>query len=135
MKKVAAEVRVVHKVAQEATERKKAVEIAATAQTAEAVIVQLEEGQATSSGQEAKDTVIVEGSIDPGTTSTQLKCPHITERSGPRKKVKALKLAIDLITLTEGDLHDISEMVRNVTSEVLQEFMMEHQSVLGALRA
>jgi len=57
------------------------------------------------------------------------------ERSGPRKKVRASKLAIDLITLTEGDLHDICETVYDVTNEVLQEFMTEHQSVLGALKA
>jgi len=35
-------------------------------------------------------------------------------------------LPIDLITLTEGDLHDIGETVHDVTSEALQEFMQEH---------
>ena len=44
-------------------------------------------------------------------------------------------MAIDLTILTEGDLHDIGETVRNVTSEALQEFMMGNQTILGALRA
>ena len=73
--------------------------------------------------------------MDPTTMSTQLKWPHIVERAGPRKKVKASKLAIDPLTLTKGDLHDIGETVRDVTSEGLQEFMKEHQTVLEAIRA
>lgn len=84
--------------------------------------------------QEAEETKTIEGSADPGTASTQLKNPHITERVGPRKKVKASKLSIESITLTEGDLHDIDETVYDVTNEALQEFMQEHQTVLGALR-
>ena len=71
-------------------------------------------------GQEAEDT---EEGIDPGTTSTQLKGPRITERLGPRKKVKVSKLTIDPITLTEGDLYDIDDTVREVTKEALQEAM------------
>jgi len=59
---------------------------------------------------------------------------RVIERSGPRKNVKASKLAIDPITLTEGDLHDIDEMVRDVTSEALQDFMTKQQNVLGVLR-
>ena len=46
-----------------------------------------------------------------------------------------MNLAIDPITLTEGDLHEIGETVCDVIGEVLQEFMQEHQTVLGALRA
>jgi len=46
----------------------------------------------------------------------------------------ASKLAIDLITLIEGDLYDIGDMVREVTKEALQEAMSEQQTVLGALR-
>jgi len=64
--------------------------------------------------------------MDPGTTSTQLKCLHTTERAGPRKKVKASKFSIDLITLTKGDLHDINEIVHDVINEALQDFMQEH---------
>lgn len=47
----------------------------------------------------------------------------MVERIGPRKKVKESKFAIDPITLTEGDLHDISETVRDVTNKALQDFM------------
>ena len=52
-----------------------------------------------------------------------------------RKKVKALKFSIDPITLTEGDLYDIGETVRDVTNEALQDFIQEHQTMLGALKA
>jgi len=50
-------------------------------------------------------------------------------------KVKASRLAIDLITLIEGDLHDIGETVCDVTVKALEEFIGEHQNVLQALRA
>jgi len=84
----------------------------------------MDEDQATSSqGQEVEEVETTEGSMDPGTTSTQLKRPHMEKRTRPRKKVKALKLAIDPITLIEGDLHDIGETVRDVTDEALQQFM------------
>lgn len=36
--------------------------------------------------------------------------------------------------LIEGDLFDISETIRNVTKDVLQEVMMEQNTVLGELR-
>ena len=73
--------------------------------------------------------------MDPGATSTQLKRPRIAERAGPRKKVKDSKLDIDPITLTKSDLHDIGETVCDVTNEALQDFIQEHQTLLGALRA
>ena len=76
-----------------------------------------------------------EGGADPQTTSTQLKCQCPTERTGPRKKVKASKLSIDQITLTEGGFHDIGETVHDVTTKALQNFVEENQIVLGALRA
>ena len=52
-----------------------------------------------------------------------------------QKNVKASKLSIDPITLTKGDLHDINEMMRDVTNEALQDFMQENQIVLAVLRA
>jgi len=64
-----------------------------------------------------------------------LKRPCIIERSGPLKKVKASKLAIDLITLIEGDLYNIGDTVNEVTKEAFQEAMSEQHIVLGALRA
>ena len=91
------------------------------------------EGQTLPShGQEVEEE---EGGADPQTASTQLKCKHPTERTGLRKKVKALKLSIDPITLTEGDLHDIGKTVHDVTFEALQNFIQENPIVLGALRA
>lgn len=39
-----------------------------------------------------------------------------------RKKTKASKMSFDAIILTEGDLHDIKETVRDVTVEALQQF-------------
>lgn len=39
---------------------------------------------------------------------------------GSRKKYKANKVSLDPITLTEGDLHDIGDMVQDVTAEELQ---------------
>lgn len=66
-------------------------------------------------------------------TSTQLKQSHDTEHTGPQKKTKASKLDGDPITLTEGDLYDISNTVCEVTREALQEAMMEQKNVLGPL--
>ena len=51
------------------------------------------------------------------------------------KKLKASKNSFNPIILTQGDLHNIREMVRDVTTETLQQFVEEHQMVLGALRA
>lgn len=74
-------------------------------------------------------------STDLSTTSTQLKQPRGIEVSGPRKNTKASKLDIEPITLTEGDLYNIGDIVHDFTREVLQEAMVEKQHVLGALRA
>lgn len=71
---------------------------------------------------------------DPSMKSTQLKCSHGMERTGPRKKTKASKLDGEPITLTEGDLYGIGNIVFKVTKEALQKAMMKQQNVLGALR-
>jgi len=47
--------------------------------------------------------------------------------------MKASKTSFDPITLTEGDLHDIDETVRDVTAEALQKFEEQHQLVSGVL--
>jgi len=57
------------------------------------------------------------------------------ERSSPQKEFKASKLDIKPITLTEGNLCEIGDMVHEVTREALQEAMTEPQCVLGGLRA
>lgn len=82
--------------------------------------MQDEEGHNLSIGQEAKD---IEEGMDPSTTSTQLKRSRIIERSGLRKRVKAYRLAIDSITVIEGDLYDIDDMAREVTKEAVHEAM------------
>jgi len=60
--------------------------------------------------------------VDPQETSVHIKCPREHEKRGSRKKSKATKTSLNPITLTEGDLHDIGDMVRDVTSEALQQF-------------
>ena len=42
--------------------------------------------------------------------------------------------SFDLITLTEGDLHDIGETVRDETAEALWQSEEQHEMVLGALQ-
>lgn len=69
------------------------------------------------------------------TSLAQLKGPHRMEQTGPRKKTNASTLAGEPITLTEGDLYDIGDTVREVTREALKEEMTEQHIVLGELRA
>ena len=54
---------------------------------------------------------------------------------GPQKKSKASKTSFDSITLTEGDLYDVGEMVRDITTEALPQFLKENKMELGALQA
>ena len=91
---------------------------------AQEAIEKAREGQKLPShGQEAEE----EGrGTDPQTASTQMKRQCPSEWTGPGKKVKASKLSIDPITLIEGDLHNIGEMVHDVTSEALQNFTQEN---------
>jgi len=84
--------------------------------------MQDEEGQDLSTRQAVEGT---EEGVDLGTTSTHLKRSSATKRSGPQKKVKASKLAIDPITLIEGDLYDIGDTVHEVTKEKHQAAMLE----------
>jgi len=42
-----------------------------------------------------------------------------------------LKFSIDSTTLTEADVHDNGEMVPDVTSEALQDFMQEALDCVG----
>ena len=130
---IATEVRVAREAAEKVVEQKKA---AKAAQAAEEATEKVDKDRAMpSQEQEIEKVETAEASIDLGTASTQLKCPHMVEHAGSRKKVKASKLSIDPITLIEGDLHDIGETVCDVTNEALQDFMQENQTVLGALRA
>lgn len=72
--------------------------------------------------------------MDPQTTSAQLKRSYPQEKAASQKKTKASNTSLDPITPTEGDLHDIRETVRFVTTEALQQFEEQQQLVLGALR-
>lgn len=76
-------------------------------------------------GQGAEDIDLDEEGVDPETTLQQLKWPHVPEKTTPRKNVKATNTSIDPIMLTEGDLFDIDERVREVTKDALQEMRME----------
>jgi len=78
-----------------------------------------------SSEQQAREVDREEDHADPSTTSTQLKRPHDPKKLGPRKKGKATKTSDDLITLTEGDLLDLSKTIREVIEDVLQGLRME----------
>ena len=60
--------------------------------------------------------------MDLQVTSAHLKRPREQEKGGLRKKSKATKTSLDPITLTEGNLHEIGDMVRDVTAEALQQF-------------
>ena len=88
-----------------------------------------------SKGHEVEEGEVEEGGVDPQTISIELKRQHPAEWAGSQKKVKASKLSIDPITLTEVDLHDIGKMVHDAANEALQDFIQENQIVLGALRA
>jgi len=69
---------------------------------------------------EETDEHIEQHGVDPHTTSDHIKHPREQEKVGSRKKYKANKVSLDPITLTEGDLHDIGDMVQDVTAEELQ---------------
>lgn len=71
------------------------------------------------------------GHTDPSTTSTQLKRTRDPEKTIPRKKGKVTKTSDNLITLVEGDLLDISKMIREVAVGVLQGVQME-QNIVSA---
>lgn len=60
--------------------------------------------------------------MDPQETFTRIKCPRQLEKGGSRKKSKATKTSLDPIALTEGELYDIGDIVRYVTTKALQQF-------------
>ena len=91
------------------------------------------EGQKSPSLETEVETQIENGGADPQTKSTQLKHPCPQEKAASRKKNKASKTSLDPITLTEVDLHDIGETVRDVTTKGLQQFKEQQQLVMGAL--
>jgi len=55
-------------------------------------------------------------------TPFRIKYTRGPEKVGLRKKSKATKTSLYLITLTKGDLNDIGDTVRDATAELLQQF-------------
>jgi len=56
---------------------------------------------------------------DPQAMSTHIKHPREQEKGGSRKNSKATETSLDPITLIDGELHDIGDMVRDVSAEAL----------------
>lgn len=54
------------------------------------------------------------------TTPFCIKRTRGPEKLGLQKKSKSIKTSLDLITLTEGDLNDIGDMMRDAIAELLQ---------------
>lgn len=79
------------------------------------------------------DKQIEKHGVDPQTMSNHIKCPMEQEKVGSRKKSNANKALLDPITLTEGDLHDIGDMVQDVTAKALQQFEKEQQLLLRSI--
>lgn len=72
--------------------------------------------------------------MEPQETSTHIKHPRELEKGGSREKSKATKTSLDPITLTEGDLHDIDDIVRDVNTKNLKQFDQRQQIILGAMQ-
>ena len=72
--------------------------------------------------------------MDPQEMSGHIKRPRELERGGSRKKSKATKTSLDPITLMEGDLYDIDDIVRDVAVEALQQFEKQQKVLLGDIQ-
>lgn len=72
--------------------------------------------------EEETDEKIEQNCTDTEMTSNCIKNPREQEKLWSRKKSKASKASLNPITLTEGDLHEIGDTVRDVTVEALQQF-------------
>lgn len=68
------------------------------------------------------DEKIEQHVADPQVTSARIKHAREQEKGGSRKKSKATRASLELITLTEGDLYDIGDRMWGVTMEALQQF-------------
>lgn len=66
--------------------------------------------------------------------SGHIKCLRELEKGRSRKKSKATKTLLDPITLMEGDLYDIDDIVRDVTMKSLQQFEKQKQVLVGAIQ-
>lgn len=62
-----------------------------------------------------------------------MKHPRQLEKGGSRNKSKETKTLLDPITLTKGDLYDMGNTIRDVTTEAVQQFEKQQQIILGAI--
>jgi len=83
---------------------------------------------------EIKEEDTEQHGMDPKEMSTRIKHSRELEKGGSRKKSKATKTSLDHITLTEGDLYDNGDTVRDVTTEALQQFEKQQQIILRAIQ-
>lgn len=84
--------------------------------------------------EEEMDEQTKQHSTYPQVTSTRIKHLREEKKGGSRKKYKATKTSLDPITLTEGDLYDIGDTVRDVTIEALQQFEEQQKIILGVIQ-
>lgn len=94
-----------------------------------------EEGQVMSTEQDIQGEAKTKECKNPAPKSTQLKRPRVHEKPDSWKKTKATKTSADPIQLTEGDLLDSGETIRDFTKDAFEELMTEQKTVLGALKA
>jgi len=72
--------------------------------------------------EEETDEQTEQHDTNPDATFACISHPREQDKGGSRKKYKDTKTSLDIITLTEGDLHDINDTVHDVTMEALQQF-------------
>lgn len=83
---------------------------------------------------EAEEQQSKQGDGDQESTPFRIKCIWEQENEGSQKKSKASKSSLDPITLTEGELDDIIDKVRDATTELLQQFEQQQRQVLVAIQ-
>jgi len=66
-----------------------------------------------------EEQCLEQGGEDPEITPFWVKRIREKDKVGLRKKPKAKKSSLDPINLTKGDLNDISDTVRDATTELL----------------
>lgn len=87
-----------------------------------------------SSQSEGEDQCLEQGGANLETTPFQVKRTREQEKVGSRKKCQARKSSLDPVTLIEGDLNDIGDMVRDATVELLQQFEQQQKKALVAIQ-
>lgn len=83
---------------------------------------------------EVEEQQLGQGGANLETIPLRVKRTRELEKVGSRKKSKAIKSSVDLITFPEGDLNDIRDTVRDVTTKLLQQFEQLHKQALVTIR-